>query len=69
MPINVVAIVTTRNQQLKQHVFKERELVKGKGVEDRQQEKHLRDSFIEIVKQLQHDGTNKQPNFINEKSL
>ncbi len=32
--VNVVADVTTRSQQLEQHVFKERELVKTKGVEE-----------------------------------
>ncbi len=32
--VNVIAIVTTHSQQLEQKVFKERELVKAKGVED-----------------------------------
>ncbi len=32
--VNVVADVTTRSQQLEQHVFKERELVETKGVEE-----------------------------------
>ncbi len=32
--INVVVVVTTRNQQLEQQVFKERELVKAKKVEE-----------------------------------
>jgi hypothetical protein len=45
-------------------VFKERELV-----EDWQQEEHLWDSYIETIRQLQHGGTNKQPNIINEESL
>jgi hypothetical protein len=40
-------------------VFKEREPVKAKGTKDWQQEKHIQDSFIKIVKQLQHGGTNK----------
>jgi hypothetical protein len=40
-------------------VFKERELVKTKGVEEWQQEKHLRNFFIEIIKQLQHSGVEK----------
>jgi hypothetical protein len=34
VPINVIAIVTTCNQQLEQHVFKEKETIKAKGVED-----------------------------------
>jgi hypothetical protein len=37
-------------------MFKEREPTKMKGVEEWQQEEHLRDSFIEIVRQLQHSG-------------
>jgi hypothetical protein len=36
-------------------VFQERELVKTKGTKDWQPKEHLRYSFIEIVKQLQHD--------------
>jgi hypothetical protein len=32
--INVVAIITTHNQQLEQKVLKERESIKAKGVED-----------------------------------
>jgi hypothetical protein len=40
-------------------VLKERELVKAKGAKDWQQEEHLWDSFIEVVKQLQHGGTDK----------
>jgi hypothetical protein len=66
--VNVVVDVTTRSQQPK-HVFKEREPVKAKGAKDWQQEKCLWDSFIEIVRQLQHGGTNKQPTIINEDSL
>jgi hypothetical protein len=31
-------------------VFKERESIKNKGVEDWQQEKHLWDSFIETIR-------------------
>jgi hypothetical protein len=50
VPVNVVAIVTIRSQQLKQQMFKERESIKAKGVEDWQQEKGLRNSFIETVK-------------------
>jgi hypothetical protein len=34
VPINVVAIVTTRIQQSENKVFKEREPVKTKGVEE-----------------------------------
>jgi hypothetical protein len=33
VPINAIDAITTHNQQLK-HVFKEREQVKAKGVED-----------------------------------
>jgi hypothetical protein len=33
-------------------MFKEKELVKAKRVEDWHQEEHLRDSFIEIIRQL-----------------
>jgi hypothetical protein len=40
-------------------VFKEREPVKIKGAKEWQQEKHLRDSFIEIPRQLQHSGAKK----------
>jgi hypothetical protein len=50
-------------------MFKERELVKAKGVEDWQQEECLQDSFIEIVRQLQHSGAKNQPTTINEGSL
>jgi hypothetical protein len=50
--INVVAAITTRSQWLTHQMFKERESVKAKGVEDWQQEKRLWDSFIEIVRQL-----------------
>jgi hypothetical protein len=39
--INVVVVVTTYNQQPKQHVLKERESVQAKGVEEWQQKKHL----------------------------
>jgi hypothetical protein len=35
--VNLVVIVTTCSQQPKQHVFKERELIKAKGVKDWQQ--------------------------------
>ncbi len=52
VPINVVVVVTTRSQQPKQQVLKERESIKAKGVEEWQQKKRLRNSFIEIVKQL-----------------
>jgi hypothetical protein len=31
-------------------MFKERELVKAKGVEDWQQEEHLQDLFIETIR-------------------
>jgi hypothetical protein len=31
-------------------VFKEKELIKTKGAQDWQQEEHLQDSFIEIVR-------------------
>ncbi len=34
VPVNVVGIVTTRSQQLEQQVFKEREPIKAKKVED-----------------------------------
>jgi hypothetical protein len=40
-------------------VFKERELVKTKGVEEWQEKKHLQDSFIETIKQIQHSGAKK----------
>jgi hypothetical protein len=59
VPVNVVAFITTHSQQSKQHEFKKRELVKAKRIEDWQQEEHLQDSFIEMVKQLQHGGTDK----------
>ncbi len=39
VPFNVITIVTTCSQHSKQHVFKERELIKAKGVEDWQQKK------------------------------
>ncbi len=41
MLVNVVVVVTTYNEQSKQQIFKERELVKAKGAEDWQQEKCL----------------------------
>ncbi len=34
VPTNVAIVVTICNQQLEQQVFKERKLVKAKGVED-----------------------------------
>jgi hypothetical protein len=37
-------------------VFKEREPVKAKGVEEWQHEERLQYFFIEIIKQLQHNG-------------
>jgi hypothetical protein len=40
-------------------VFKEREPVKTKGVEEWQQKERLWDSYIEIVRQLQHSGAKK----------
>ncbi len=69
MLVNVVVVITTCNQQSEQQVFKEREPVKAKGVEDWQQEEHLRDLFIEIVKQLQRSGVENQPTTINKGSL
>ncbi len=69
LPINLVTIVTIHSQQSKQQVFQERELLKTKGVEEWQQEKHLQDFFIEIIRQLQHSGVDKQPIVINEGSL
>ncbi len=50
-------------------MFKERELVKTKGAKEWQQEECLRDFFIEIVRQLQHSGVEKQLATINEGSL
>jgi hypothetical protein len=47
-------------------VFKERDPIKAKGAKDWQQEKHLWDSFIENIKQVQHGGTKKQLATINE---
>jgi hypothetical protein len=38
VPINVVGVVTTGNQRSEQHVFKEKEPIKTKGVEEWQQE-------------------------------
>jgi hypothetical protein len=35
---------------LEQQVFKERELVQAKGIEDWQQEDHLRDLSIETIR-------------------
>ncbi len=50
-------------------MFKERELVKAKGAEEWEQKKHLRNSFIKTIRQLQHNGAEKQPITINESSL
>ncbi len=47
-------------------MFKEREPVKAKGAKDWQQEEHLWDSFIETIRQLQHNGAKNQPTTINE---
>jgi hypothetical protein len=33
VPVNIIVVITTCNQQLKQ-LFEERELVKAKGIED-----------------------------------
>jgi hypothetical protein len=41
VPINVVVVVTTHNQQSGQQVFKERESVKIKGAKEWQQKEHL----------------------------
>jgi hypothetical protein len=41
-------------------VFKGRELIKAKGIEDWQQEEHLQDSFIKTIRQLQHSKAEKQ---------
>jgi outer membrane cobalamin receptor len=46
VPINVIVVVTTRSQQSKQRVFKEKELAKTKGVEQWQQEERLHGFFI-----------------------
>jgi hypothetical protein len=50
-------------------VFKERELVKAKRAEDWQQKQRLQDSFVKIVRQLQHSGAEKQHVTIDEGSL
>ncbi len=68
MVVNVVVVIITCSQQSKQQMFKERESIEAKGVEDWQQEKHLQNLFIEIVRQ-QHSGTENQPSTIHEGSL
>ncbi len=50
-------------------MVKERKPIKAKGLEDWQQEKCLRYSFIKTIKQLQRGGTNKQPTTANEEPL
>ncbi len=50
-------------------MLKKRKPVKAKGAEDWQQELCLRDSFIEITRQLQNGGVDKQPITINEELL
>jgi hypothetical protein len=50
--VNVVAAITTHSELSTHQMFNERELVKAKGIEDWQQEKHLWDSFIEFAKEL-----------------
>jgi hypothetical protein len=52
VPINVVVVIIICNQQPKQQVLKERELVKAKGVEDWQRGEHVHDSFIKTIRQL-----------------
>jgi hypothetical protein len=47
-------------------VFKEREPVKVKGTEDWQEEKHLQDSFMETIRELQQGGIDKQHATINK---
>ncbi len=69
MPVNVVVVVTTHNQQSKQQMFKGREPIKTKGAKYWQQEERLLVLFIEIVRQLQHSGVENQPTTINEGSL
>jgi hypothetical protein len=59
--INVIIAITTCSDLLEQHELKERELVKAKGFKYWQQEKCLGDSFIEIVRHLQHGENDKQP--------
>jgi hypothetical protein len=54
--VNVVVVVTSQSQQLEQHVFKEKELVKTKRTKDWQKEARLHDLVIETIKQLQHSG-------------
>jgi hypothetical protein len=66
--VNVIDVITIRNQQSEQQVFKERELVKIKWAEKWQQEELLWDPFIESIK-LKHSGAKKQPTTINEGSL
>ncbi len=48
--VNLLDVVTTCNQQSKQQVFKEKELIKTKGVEKWQQKKCLQKKFIEIIR-------------------
>ncbi len=67
--VNVVIVITIRNQQSKQQVFKEREPIKTKGAKEWQQKERLQYSFIEIVKRLQQSGAKKQLATINEGSL
>jgi hypothetical protein len=59
--INVIIVIATCSDQLEQHELKEREPVKAKGIKYWQQEKCLQDSFIEIVRHLQHGENDKQP--------
>jgi hypothetical protein len=49
-------------------VLKEKELVKAKGTKDWQWKKHLWNSFIETIRQLQHGGIEKQPATTNKKT-
>ncbi len=50
-------------------MFIKRELIKTKGAKDWQEEKHIQDSFIEIIRHLQHDELKKQLATINDSSL
>jgi hypothetical protein len=66
VPINVVAVIMTCNQVLKQQVLKEHELMKAKITIDWHLKKQTCDSFVHIIKELQgNDSISQTPIELN----
>jgi len=50
----VVVVITPHSQQPEQQVLKDQETIKAKRATYQENEEHLCDSFVKIVKQLKH---------------